>query len=358
VVGSSRVGFFDQIVYSSANEDGRSELRALAPGPGDHVVAVCGSGARALDLLVSDAARVTAVDFNVHQLRLLALKVAGYRTLEHAHLLAFLGVRTAERGRLYAQVRAALAPDDRAYWDARPQLIEDGVLYAGAWERFFRLFAAAAWPKRRALARLFAASTLEEQRRIWVEEWDDWRWRLGLRLLGSRLVWRYALQEPGAALVPPDVDLAARVAALFDAASRRHLFRDNAYLHVLLTGAYGADGPLPLHLRPEHHDRVRSRVDRLDWAQAPLHEHLLAPEQRGRYHGFSLSDLSSYADAATYEATWRGVRHASAPGARICERHFLSPRPPPEDLARDPALEAELAASDDTFLYTFVVGRW
>lgn len=352
--------FFDRVVYSSANEDGRSELRALAPGPTDHVVTVCGSGARALELLLADVGSVTAVDWNVHQLHLLALKVAAWRTLAHPELLAFLGVTDGDRPALYARARGALAATDRSYWDSRPALVAAGVLYCGVWERFFRVFAAAAWPKRAALSRLFAAPTLAEQRRIWAAEWDDWRWRLGLRLLGQRWVWRYVLREPGAERIPPGADLAGAMAGLFAACAERHLFRDTAYLHVLLTGRYRAEGPWPLHLRPESVETIRSRLDRLRWVHAPLHEHLLAPEQRGRVDGFSLSDLSSYADDPTYAATWAGVRSAAAPGARVCERHFLAPRAPEggPSFARDPALEAELRAADDTFLYTFVVGAF
>ena len=48
--------------FTSANEDGATELAALALGPGDHVLCLTASGARPLDLLLANPARITSID--------------------------------------------------------------------------------------------------------------------------------------------------------------------------------------------------------------------------------------------------------------------------------------------------------
>ena len=56
--------FFETLNYSSCNEDGLAEQRALELGPADHVCCITGSGDRALHLLLGNPARVSAFDRN------------------------------------------------------------------------------------------------------------------------------------------------------------------------------------------------------------------------------------------------------------------------------------------------------
>jgi len=73
-----------------------------------------------------------------------------------------------------------------------------------------------------------------------------------------------------------------------------------------------------------------------------------------------VSDFGSYADDASYRATYRALRAVAAPGARLCERQFLVPRDPAAfselGLARDSRLEQSLQRSDHSVVYDFVAG--
>ncbi len=68
--------FFQTLNYSSCNEDGLTELRALKLAPADHVCCITGSGDRVLHLLLGNPARVSAFDLNPAQNHLLELKMA------------------------------------------------------------------------------------------------------------------------------------------------------------------------------------------------------------------------------------------------------------------------------------------
>lgn len=63
-IKSHRVDFFNTLNYSSCNEDGTAELRALEVSPGDDVCCITGGGDRALHMLLGDPSRVLAFDMN------------------------------------------------------------------------------------------------------------------------------------------------------------------------------------------------------------------------------------------------------------------------------------------------------
>ena len=84
--------FFETVNYSSSNEDSRSEIRALQLISQDSVLCITGSGARTLDLLIANPAKVVSLDFNPCQNFLLELKIAAMHELDYEEFLEFLGV--------------------------------------------------------------------------------------------------------------------------------------------------------------------------------------------------------------------------------------------------------------------------
>ncbi|MCU0882928.1 MAG: BtaA family protein, partial [Hyphomonadaceae bacterium] len=76
------MSFATSLNFTSANEDGATELAALASVAGDRVLCLTASGTRPLDLLLGDASQIVALDMNPAQNRLLALKIAAIRVLE------------------------------------------------------------------------------------------------------------------------------------------------------------------------------------------------------------------------------------------------------------------------------------
>jgi S-adenosylmethionine:diacylglycerol 3-amino-3-carboxypropyl transferase len=101
--------------FTSANEDGATELEALALAPSDHVLCLTASGARPLDLLLGNPARITAIDINPAQNELLRLKIAAFKALEDEALYAYLGIANSRhRPDLHRRVAAGLPPASRA----------------------------------------------------------------------------------------------------------------------------------------------------------------------------------------------------------------------------------------------------
>lgn len=353
--------FLDTINYASCNEDGRSECRALRLGPADTVLCITGSGARPLDLLTQRPARIVTVDVNPCQHHLLRLKMAAIQRLDYEAFLAFIGVTASPtRAATYRRLRANLPPPARAFWDENEAAVASGVLYAGRWERHFRLLArAVGWARPHLRRRLFESPTLNEQAAVW-RRWRGGLWPVFLRLVTARAVWRYVLRDPGFyRFVPDDFSIPAYIDDALNRAARHVLFRKSAFATLLFYGRYRAGGPLPLHLQRDQYDTLRDGLARLGLVDGTLLDVLRDAE--APFTAFSLSDFGSYCDQTTYRRTWRHIIEAAEPGARVCERQFLVKRSPPHEVAgalqRNTALEAALAREDRSLVYTFIVGR-
>lgn len=354
--------FFADINYSSANEDGRTERRALGePLNGGRALCITGSGARALDLLVAEPECVVSIDFNPTQNHLLELKMAAMRAMEYEEYLAFLGLSACRRRReTYRRLRGALSAEARGFWNRHAMRIDRGVIYCGRWEGYLHTMARVFHSVKGDVIRgILESADLEEQSRRWQAATAGRGWRTLMRLVSLRSIWRHVVREPGIELIPNRVDVAAVIDRRLAAAARRHLFRDCAFGWLILTGRYGGDA-LPCHLERCHFDMIKQRLGAVRILTGPLHDHLQRTSDR--YHAFSVSDFGSYAPPAAYRSIWRGMQRTAQPGARVCERLFLVPRAPDRiggiAFARDAAAEASAAIHDRSFVYRFVVGAF
>jgi S-adenosylmethionine-diacylglycerol 3-amino-3-carboxypropyl transferase len=349
-----------RIWYSASNEDGRSEIEALDPA-GRRVLCITASGSRTFDLLSADPASIISVDQNPAQTALAELLAEGYRRLPYPRFAAFVGLNEghAPEPELNAMI-AALSLPSRAFWQRNMGLIERGLVYAGRWEGFLRTMHGLAGRRRRALAaELLAANSLDEQYALWREKWDDRGWRMLLRLLSVRWLWRYVAREPGIAFVAPDFDIAGYVAARFDHAAQHSLFRDSPFAWLMLHGCYPPD-KRPDYFSEERYAEIAAQVDRVRFVTASVQDYLrTAPAEA--FDAASLSDYSSYCDGDVQRALWQDLSRVMRSGGRVCERKFFNKTgtglPEETGFMRNHALEDALYAQDRAFFYSFVVAE-
>ncbi|HRJ01336.1 MAG TPA: DUF3419 family protein [Hyphomonas sp.] len=353
-------GFATTMNFTSSNEDGSTELAALALQPADHVLCLTASGARPLDLLLGNPARITAIDINPAQNELLRLKIAAFRALDHDDLLAWLGITpTPQRLHLHSKVEVLLPPASHAFWQTRRRAIAAGIWHSGRWERVLRLGAAGTQMIRgRRIDELFGAPTLEDQARIWHDHFDDAVWHSAVRLLSRRWFWTRIIGEPGGAFLPDPAASQARLTGFFRRAAERFFFRESDFTALIFRGRHTADGALPLHLQPQNFETIRTRLDRIEIAEAGLAD--LGASGLGPFDAFSLSDFGSYCSGEAYDACWHGILAAARPGARFCERIFMNPvRPGPALGPRvriDEAQSAALTRTDRAIIYDIRAG--
>lgn len=354
---------FSRVRYAQVWEDADVLLKALDVQPADTVISIASAGDNALALLGAGAERVVALDLNPAQLACLELRVAAFRELSHEELLVLIGSRPADAARrnaLFERCRPMLSSAVRSFWDAQPDAIAQGIGAAGKFENYFRLFRTRMMPlvhRRKTVDALLRGGSPEEREAFYEGRWNTWRWRLLFKVFFSRFVMGRLGRDP-AFFKYVEGSVADRILA-----RTRHALvalnpAENSYLHWILTGTHGA--ALPWALRAENFEKIRSRLDRLEWHELSLEAFLqrdLTAEKR--VVKFNLSDIFEYMSAQNTAALLEQLANASAPGGRLAYWNMLAPRRRPESLASRLAphedLEQALFANDKAFFYSALI---
>jgi S-adenosylmethionine-diacylglycerol 3-amino-3-carboxypropyl transferase len=354
--------YLEKVNYSSSNEDSRSEMKALKINRSDTVLCITGSGARSLDLLIHKPKTLVSIDSNPCQNFLLELKMRAIEDLEYEEFLQFLGVHPSERRReIYRALSNRLSVEVKDFWDRHLRMVENGVIYQGGWEKYFRrlaFFMGIVRPK--ILHQLFSSQTIEEQARLWHRVWNSREWRAFLRLVSRRVVWKLLFQDPGFyRYVPCRFSIYAYFDQKFNQAFENILIHNSAYANLLFFGKYERSEAMPPHLRKENFSTIKRNLSSIEIVTQSLGDYLEKCHQN-EFDKYSLSDFSSYTDKKEYERIWRGVLQTASPGARICERQFLVKRELPPSVkphvSRDIFLEQELERMDDSIFFSFIIG--
>lgn len=357
----------DRLLYGACWEDLAVARTALRVPGGGLVVAIGSAGDNAIGLLLDDPGRVLAVDLNPAQTALIELKLAALSGVP-GELAAFVGGipgsggQGAARLARYDELRAALPAASARHWDARPDDIATGVIHTGRFERYlawFRRGLLPVVPGRDAVRRMLAAKDVEEQRRLYRDQWDSTAWRGLFRIFFSRRLMAALGRDPAFFDQVDGGDVGAHFLARavegFTATPVRH----NPYVTYILSGSYRLPDAAPAYLQPEHAQLLAARARRVGVVTGSLVD-LLAEMPDRSVDAFYLSDIFELVTPAGYEAILDEVARTGRPGARLCYWNNLVPRWRPESLADRLSSEVDLAgrlhAADRGFIYSrFVV---
>ena len=239
---------FDFVRYANCWEDPLLLLGVMPPQA--RCLSIASAGDNSFSLLCGGAASVTAFDLNRAQLDLCELKAAAFRTLPHAEFLRFLGFAEAtgeERIALYrGKVRAALAPSAIARYDADSPLLERGVVDAGKFESYFRIFANRILPLTHTRAErreLLRAKGLEERRAFFRGTWANMRYRLLFKLFFNKWVMGRLGRDPEFFRYVKKTAISGEIWKRAERAMSELPTEDNPYLRYVILGTF--DGVLP-----------------------------------------------------------------------------------------------------------------
>ena len=350
---------FSGIRYAQLWEDADVLLEGLDSKPGATLVSICSAGDNALAMLTHDPARVVVLDLSAAQIECLTIRIAAFRTLDHAALLELMGSRaSARRGALLDRVVIALPAKSQAFWAERRADVEAyGLGGVGKFERYFRILQRYLLPLthgRATIEDVFVPRDRAEREKFFDTRWNTWRWRLLLQLFFSRHMMGRLGRDP-AFFDHVEGSVADHVARRIVHAGVDLDPADNPYLHWILTGRHGA--ALPLAWRMEHFETIRARLDRLDIRHGSLEAFVTTGEKAD---GFNLSDIFEYMTPDTFAAVYGSILAAAKPQARLVYWNMMAPRRSPPAFAsrvrRMTDVEARGKAADKAFFYSdFVV---
>ncbi len=351
----ARQADFSLIRYALCWEDADILLEALDIRPSDECLSIASAGDNTLSLLSQGPRRVVALDLSPAQMACLELRVAAYRTLDHADLLALFGeTEVANRLGLFDRLRPQLSEQSRAVWDRNRAQIARGIGAAGRFERYITIFRRCVLPlihTRRVVEAVFEPRSKEARRQFYRDNWDNWRWRVLTRLFTSRRISAWLGRDPsffryvegGVA----DRTLCRAKFALTELDPSK-----NPYLHWIAFGHYGAR--LPHALRPENFDAIRHNLDRLEMRVTSL-EAYLAGAPDGTVDKFNLSDIFEYVSQSNANGIYEQLARVGRNHGRLAYWNTFVPRCRPQTLAAQLCplddLATRLYLNDKAFFY-------
>lgn len=350
--------------FGHTQEDERTEARALGL-PGGRALSITSAGEMALDLLALGAETVVGVDLAPSQNHLARLKKAAVLGLAREDAMRFLGYLPAARAQRLDWLRALvgqLPPTSRAFWSEHRDEAARGVIWRGRFERFLhvllRVLAPVLQPR---FVALFDARTVDEQQRVFAEQFDVpvvralFRLAFHPRVYGGRGVDRRSVQ-----FHDPSVSLGDQFFGRFRAACLGSPARQNVLLQLFTLGRVVDASVAPAYLTEAGARIVRSRPDSVSFVDGDVTEHLLGQE-RGTYDRLHLSNVPDWMARDRFDALMRAVVDRAARPAWLVWRFIHVDWPLPADVARvihpDRALGAELEAEDRFPIYTVVPAR-
>lgn len=347
---------FDHIRYANVWEDAEVLLEALGQAAGRRMASIASAGDNSFALLLTDPEQVVAFDINPVQLHLCELKTAAIRTLPREEVLAFLGFKDApDRLETFANLKGQLSSQAREYWENNSELIQNGVIHQGKFERYFRLFAHRILPwihSKKRVAKLFEPKSESEQVHFYTTQWNTWRWRLFFRIFFSRTVMGKKGRDPEFLR-----QVEGTVSRFIFRKAEHHLktvaAQTNPILYYTLNGHFG--NHLPLYLQEKHFETIRLRLDRIEWT-------LGTPETLNDgvgFDAFNLSDVFEYMDQRTFFEQSELLLKAARPGAIFAYWNLMVPRRMstvfPQQLQFEKQRAHDLTLRDRGFFYNCLI---
>ncbi len=346
-----------RISYAQCWEDPGVLVPALEPGSEDHILSIASAGDNTLALALAGAGRVTALDLSAPQLHLLALKLAGGH-LAYEEYLQLLGLLPGgRRVLLYHRIREHLPEVARDWWDAHEELVREGLLGAGRFERYLGTFRTRVLPLVHSRARIDELARLQDlaqQRTFYRSTWNNRRWRGLFKGFLSRWVMERLGRDP-AQFAQVQGSVADRLLERARWVLTELPIADNPFLQWILRGNYPDLERTHAYLSRSGHARLVELQDRITLVHAPLGEHLSTVAE-GTYTAFNYSNLFEYLPAEAHESLLRESVRVSGPGAKLAYWNLFVPRSRPESLADVLAPQGQLAEglhrTDRAFFYS------
>jgi S-adenosylmethionine-diacylglycerol 3-amino-3-carboxypropyl transferase len=315
---------FDIIRYANCWEDADILLAGLKPEPGDRIISIASAGDNTFSLLINNPESVIAVDISKVQLYLIELKKVCFQVLSYEQTLSFLGYTpSSQRQKIYDKVlRPHLSSEAAKYWDKNKEMISEGVIHCGKFERYFAILRNRLMPwihSRRTIQKLFEPKSAEEQEKFYYKTWCNWRWKLVFSIFFSRFVLGRLGRDPRLLQ-----EVKINVHRFIFGQAERHLkstaVQHNYFLKFIFTGEFAEQ--LPHYLRAENYERIRGNLHKLKLHNGLLEEVL----DKEPYNLLNLSNIFEYLDADTVKTIAEKITATISQNGRLCYWNLMVPR--------------------------------
>jgi len=347
-----------RINYAQCWEDITVLRTALQIKEGDRVLSICSAGDNSFALGIDGASEVICIDVSAPQIALAELKWLAIQELKQSGIFTLLGLNDAgRRVFLYHQLRDKLSDSSRMWWDSHEDIIRQGILNSGRFERYLEHFRTRVLPlihRQKTVNTLAGLSNLDEQRTFYDGKWNNWRWKGLFRLFFSRRVmaslgrspeqFRY-VQGPVSEMI-----LRRTKHALTEIP-----IQSNPYLQWILTGQFTDIEDAHPYLTFTGLRRLKERSPKMTFVHSGIVEYLEQCDSNS-IDAFNFSNIFEYLSPEEHEHILQLCIRVATDGARMAYWNLLAPRSRPESLAKMIVPQEQRAAAlhrqDRAFFYS------
>ncbi len=351
---------FNIIRYANCWEDADILLQGLNPEPGNKILSIGSAGDNSFSLLCTRPESVVAVDVNETQLHLIALKKTCFQKLAYEEVLQFLGfLPSPTRLNVFNSLKKDLPSAARSYWEGNNRYIEDGIIYQGKFEKYFRLFSSKILPlihSKEIVDSLFRLKSAGEQERFYHDIWNSRRWRFLFRIFFSKYVMGKWGRDPEFLK-----QVNGSVSDFIFRKAEQHLIREEAQnnfiLYFSLNGHFGKF--LPHYLRRENFDIIKSNLSQLHTLKGYAQQ---AIKHYGSFDCMNLSNIFEYMDGRVFEATAGELAGGTLKDGKFAYWNLMVPRKIsnlfPQSVVCEESLSQALTIRDKGFFYSqFIIEK-
>ncbi len=341
---------FSFIRYSNCWEDTEILLKALDIHSGETGISIASAGDNTLAMLAKEPERIYAFDLNPTQLYCCELKMACFRCLSYREMLVLLGVIRGERLPLYSRVREVLSEEACAYFDKNHDIIANGIIHCGRFERFFGIFRSVAIPlvSTRKIFREFAAiDNLPEQRCFYEEHINNIRFNAMFRIyFGYKVMGNLGRDRSFYNYVEEKENSGDDIRNRFEFGIYNAVNAFNPYFSYIIRGGYSPQS-LPVYLRRENFDIIRRNIDRITLVHGDMSS---VPCDNADFA--NLSDIFEYMSEEEFSAEAARLTDMLGDGGRAAywnmqNRRYISC----DELQLDSVLSQELFRQNNSWFY-------
>ena len=354
---------FRDVLYAQCWEDPEMDRIAFNIKPGDTVFSITSGGCNALAFLLDDPAKVICLDMNRFQNYLLSLKISAFKTLRYNETLEFFGVQPSDRRwELYEKLKPILSEEEQLYWNNKKADINRGIIHCGKYERYMHLLKRVfrILIGRKIINELFNTTCIEEQRILFQEKWDNFKWRLFCRIFLSRAFASMLFDKAFYKYLEPTFSFEKYYRSAVRKAVTELPAKENYFLAYILSGNYFIDN-LPVYLKKENYNFIRDHVDRIKMVTSGCQEYLRSLPG-DTISKFNFTNIFEWMSIEEFTLLLLETLRTAKDGAVITYRNHLVTRNRPEMFADqiipDMKLSLELRKRDRSFIYkAYVVER-
>lgn len=346
------------IKYANCWEDADILLNALAPKEDSNILSIGSGGDNSFALLTTNPKKLTIVDYNIYQIYLIELKIAAFQVLEYNDLKQFLGFEPHKnRFVFYQGLKHLLSNNCKSYWNINQIKIDQGIIFSGKFENYFRIFRKWILPfmaSKKTISNFFAGTQSEKQKAIYAKRIDSFAIKGLLKFYFSKKVMgKLGRSKKHFSQVDDNIS------GFLIHKMREFILNDqshaNGYIRFIAMGSFGKN--LPFYIRKENYERIKSNLHKIELKHGIVEEVL---DKDIRYDSFNLSNIFEYMSVSEFKQIAETLKKHSKSGALFAYWNLFVSRELSHIFSKDfqpnERLSTSLHEKDKLFFYkNFVV---